>query len=71
MRDQYTPFFVAAVCFRRELDDSVQRNLDVRQVGLGKIMEIRVAVTTKANKWAVMRRSPVTKIKVARTDNGG
>jgi len=36
------PFFVAAVCFRRELDDSVQRNLDVRQVGLGKIMEVGI-----------------------------
>jgi len=45
LRDQDTPFFVAAVCFRRELDDSVQRNLDVRQVGLGKIMEVCVETT--------------------------
>lgn len=37
------PFLVAAVCLRRELDDSMQGDFDVWQVGLGKVMEIGVA----------------------------
>jgi hypothetical protein len=39
------PFLVTTVCFRCELDDSVERNLYVGQIGLRKIVEVGIAIT--------------------------
>ena len=38
-------FFITSIGFRRKLDDSVQRNLDIWEVGLRQIMEICVQTT--------------------------
>ena len=38
------PLFVTTVCLRRQFDDGVQRDLDVRQVELRKIVEVSVSV---------------------------
>jgi hypothetical protein len=37
------PLLVTAVRLGRELDDGVQRDLDVRQVGLRQVVEVRIA----------------------------
>jgi hypothetical protein len=60
------PFLITTVCFRCELDDSVERNLYVRQIGLRKIVEVGIAMTSK-----VTRHSSITKQNLAaRTDIG-
>ena len=41
------PFLITTVCFRCEFDDSVERNLYVGQIGLRKIVEVGISITSK------------------------
>ena len=60
------PFLITTVCFRCELDDSVKRNLYVGQIGLRKIVEVGIAITTKG----LHGIRPQSKKLAARTDIG-
>ena len=48
-------FFITSIGFRRKLDDSVQRNLDVREVGLREVVEVRVTFVDRVDSGSVFR----------------
>jgi hypothetical protein len=60
------PFLITTVCFRCELDDSVERNLYVGQIGLRKIVEVGIAITTKVTWHPLITEKTLS----ARTDIG-
>lgn len=39
----FVPLLVTPVRLGRELDDGMQRNLDIRQIGLRQVMEVRIS----------------------------
>jgi hypothetical protein len=50
------PFLITTVCFRCELDDSVERNLYVGQIYLRKVVEVGIAITSKVT-WAFIHKA--------------
>jgi hypothetical protein len=60
------PFLITTVCFRCELDDSVERNLYVGQIGLRKIVEVGIAIITSKITWHSSQKQNLA----ARTDIG-
>jgi hypothetical protein len=52
------PFLITTVCFRCELDDSVEGNLYVGQIGLRKIVEVGIAITRQGHMAIVHKAKP-------------
>ena len=59
------PFLITTVCLRCELDDSVEGNLYVGQIGLRKIVEVGIAITSKVTWRSSTKQNPAV-----RTDIG-
>ena len=59
------PFLITAVCLRCEFDDSVEGNLYVGQIGLRKIVEVGIAMTSQGHMRSSIKQNPA-----ARTDIG-
>ena len=52
---EFVPFFIAPISLRRQLDDGVQRNLDIREVGLREVVEVRVTFVDRVDSESAFR----------------